>query len=327
MNAKIKIIRLVLGCLVMIMTGCQSAPRPSSIPTEIPTRSGMLPRYQTATPRLITMTPPAFTAPVFSPVPSITLTPRTHVVKAGEDMAGIALRYRIPLKDLMAANATVTPRAMKIGTVLVIPGNGVQVTGGAQPTPTPPLIILTHPVCYPDLAGGAWCFGQARNQGGQAIINLTVTLRLMDTSGQMVTRQNSTLLLDLLPPGATLPVAAYFSAPLPTGFQVDLQILSALPATSTTDHYLATTIRDQKIEISPDGSSAAVRGKVDLTNGQGDATQLAVLAVAYTSSGVVAGVRRWDCPQPPHSGQSVEFLVWVYGSSIQRVEVFAEARK
>jgi LysM repeat protein len=283
--------------------------------------------YQTPTPRLVTVTPPAFTPPVFTPRPSITTTPRTHVVKAGEDMAGIALRYRIPLKDLMAANATVTPRAMKIGTVLVIPGSGVQVTGEVQPTSTPPLVMLTRPVCYPDLSGGAWCFGLARNQGNQTIINLTVTLRLMDADRKPVAQQNSTLLLDLLPPGATLPVTAYFSAPLPTGFQVEVQVLSALPATSTADHYLTTVISDLKIEISPDSSSAAIRGKVDLASGQGDAAQLSVLVVAYTSSGAVAGVRRWDCPQPPHSGQSVEFLVWVYGSSIQRVETFAEARK
>lgn len=322
MNAKIKIIGLVL---TLLCAGCQTTPHSFSNPTIAPTRNGKFIPYQTATPRPITLTPVAFTPP--TPLPSITPTPRTHVVKAGEDMAGIALRYRIPLKDLLAANATVTPRAMKIGTILIIPGSGVQVAGEVQPTPTPAQIVLTRPLCHSDLSGGVWCFGLAHNQGSQAIIHLTVTLRLVDAGGKALAQQNSTLLLDLLPPGATLPVAAYFSGPLPAGFQVDAQVFSALPATSTGDHYLTTSVSDLKVEIAPDGLSAAIRGKAVLADGQGDAAQLAVLAVAYTSSGIVAGVRRWDAPQPPHAGQSVEFSVWVYGSAIQRIEVFVEARK
>jgi len=48
--------------------------------------------------------------------------PRTHVVAAGETLAAISRKYGISLTSLQAANPGITPKKLKIGQVLNLPG-------------------------------------------------------------------------------------------------------------------------------------------------------------------------------------------------------------
>lgn len=47
-----------------------------------------------------------------------------HTVKAGDTLAAIARRYRVPVEAIMAANAITNPRTLRIGRELVIPKAG-----------------------------------------------------------------------------------------------------------------------------------------------------------------------------------------------------------
>jgi tetratricopeptide (TPR) repeat protein len=47
--------------------------------------------------------------------------PKTHVVKSGETITGIAARYNVKLNVFLAANPKADPRRLKVGQTLIIP--------------------------------------------------------------------------------------------------------------------------------------------------------------------------------------------------------------
>ena len=72
--------------------------------------------------------------------PAERVTFHEHTVAAGETLWDIARRYDAGLEEIQAANASVEPRRMRIGTVLVIPrvgrGAGVATRAGTKTTTT-----------------------------------------------------------------------------------------------------------------------------------------------------------------------------------------------
>lgn len=326
MNAR-KFSTLLLACLWMGLSGCQASAAQFS-DTALPTRAGSLRTYQAAAPTL-TVTPPRITPATLAPLPTASATPRTYTVKAGDDMSGIALRFRVSLDSLKAANPDVNPRMMKVGTLLVIPGTAPVLTSQPLPTATTQPVALQQAHCSPDASGGAWCMVLASQSSAAPVFNLTVSLRLLDETGKQVAKQNGSLGVDLLPPGATLPVMAYFPGPLPKSLRVEAQLLSALPAQLAADRYPPVQVQGLKTTIAPDGLSAETSGQVSLVAAQASASQLRLLLVAYDSANQVAGVRRWDQTKPPAAGQPASFSVRVYslGPQISSVQVVAEAVK
>jgi LysM repeat protein len=329
MNARRSLICLLAGCVIEICAGCQSStPAAATSPTPTLTLSGSFTPYQTIT-LTQTATRPTTTPPTWTPVPTATPTPRTYIVKVGDDMSGIALRYRVPLADLKTANPTVNPRLMKIGTILIIPGIAPGPAGAAPLTATPQPVSVGAAECTLDQVGGAWCFVQVHNQSSTPAIGVTVQLRLVAADGKQAGLQKVSLPLDLLQAGTSQPLAAYFPPPLAPEFQVEVQLSSALPASSAAERYPQVEVVDSKTDILTGGQLAQASGKVQLKDGQADPTQLAVLVAAYAEDGSIVGLRRWDSPQPPHAGQPIDFQIQVYsvGPLITRVGVIAEARK
>lgn len=308
------------------LSGCQVTP--SLSPSPVLTQSGTFSLFQTKTPALPSPGP-SFTPLTPTPFPSPTVTPRTHVVKAGEDMSGIALRYRVSLAALQAANPGINPRLMPIGTVLIIPPSTDAPTAAAQSTPTPQLVSLDPPSCYPDHAGGIWCFAMAHNMGNNAIANVTAAMRVIDTSGKQVAQQTAWLALDILPVGKGLPVMAHFPAPLPSSYQIGVQLASFLPARSLDERYPVVSVVQPKISIEPDRMSADASGSIRLAVEKSQANTVWVLLVAYRKDGSVVGVRRWESSRGLAGGQSLDFAMTVYsaGPAIDKAELFVEARK
>lgn len=326
MNGR-KICVLLLAGLWLLTAGCQPSVTRLSEPI-VPSRSGSFNVYQTLTPSL-TVTPPRNTPPTPTLVPSVTPTPRTYVVKAGDDMTGIALRYRISLDSLKAANPEVNPRLMKIGTVLIIPGTAPALTSQPVPTATVPPVALQPAKCSFDQSGGAWCFVMVSQSLNAPVFNLAAAFRLIDESGKQIAKQTASLGLDLLPAGANLPVAAYFPPPLPEKFQVETQLVSALPARLAADRYTAVEVQGAKTKLLTGDLAAEVSGAVALSDPKATTSQLHLLLVAFDSANQVVGVRRWDELKPPAPGQPAPFTLRVYslGPKITRVEVYAEAVK
>jgi LysM repeat protein len=327
MNVKRRLIRLLAVLTVWLAAGCQTVITPV-IATPTLTRSAIFTPYHTNSPSP-TATRPTTTPPTTTPTPTSTPTPRTHVVKAGEDMSGIALRYRVPLADLKTANPTVNPRLMLVGTILIIPGTAPAVTGEAPATATPQPVLLETPSCTEDAAGGVWCFVQVHNQSQTAMINVTVQFRLLDGAGKTIYQQATSTSLDILPGGGILPAAAFFTPPIPAQYTVSVELDAALPASSVAEHYPQVKIDALQTQLAEDGLSAVANGTANLAENQVDPAQLSMLAVAFAADGSVVGVRRWDTLNPPRAGQPIKFTVQVFssGKSIQSVKVFAEARK
>lgn len=105
---------------------------------------------------------PAYMAlPWPSPTPSAT-PPQSeilYVVQPGDSLTSIALRFRVPLEDLMRANGITDPDYISVGQKLLIPaGASVVITRAPEPTHTPaapPTPLFTRTPAAPPTSQGA----------------------------------------------------------------------------------------------------------------------------------------------------------------------------
>jgi hypothetical protein len=258
-----------------------------------------------------------------------------HVVQQGEDMFGIALRYRISLEELKVVNPGVNPNILSIGATLVIPVSqtpaptDAAAPGSALPSPTPVPLEMGSLRCFQTQEGGAWCSLPVTNRLPAAVEGLIAAFRMADETRQNIILQNAFLPFDRLLPGETLPLVAFFPPPIPAPFEVRAELLTALPSPED-GRYLATQVRRQQMVIAPGGLSARVSVEVRLAGETGSAERLWVVVVAYDAQGSVVGVRRWEAPPGPAlaSGQVLPVTVTVYsaGGPMVRVDALAEAR-
>jgi len=250
-------------------------------------------------------------------------------------MFGIALRYGISLEALKTANPNVNPYFMGVGTQLLIPITPTAIA--ATPTPQTPqptaeatstAVLSLQTDCYRDAAGGVICFVLAQNLSGKPIENPTALVTLSGVSTEYSQTQTAILPLNLLPAGAALPLVTYFQAPTPEQFTATAQADFWLPVPEEDTRYLEAFLEDLQTEISADGRSAKVNGQVALADTTQQASSIWLLATAFTQDGRVAGIRRWEAPQPIPASQSIPFNFTIYsmGPEIVRVEVSAEAR-
>ncbi len=322
--------RFFIGCGVValvLFSACAVPPQVSPTSSPYPVYTGTLVPYYTRTP---TATPVLVTPATPTPLPTLTPTPRTHVVKAGEDMSGIALRYRVKLSDLKAANPSVTPNVMRIGTILIIPGTAIPNPTVITPTQPPPDILLGPVRCDLDAQGSATCFVVAYNQGAAAAENVSAAISLLDPQAQPTDKPTSQVVttpLNLLPAGTAMPLMALFQAPLPVGFEPVAELVSSLPASEGEKRYLALELQNKQVDILPYGLTAEVSGKA-VSPADQDAAQVWVGAIAFDSAGNVVGMRRWENSTRLVARGSLPFSMFVYstGAEIARVDLLGEAR-
>jgi LysM repeat protein len=89
--------------------------------------------------------------PTSTPTPTATVPPGTsvtYVVRSGDNLFRIALRFCVSVADLMAANGISNPNYIQIGQVLTIP-NPCTTPGTPTPTPPTPPPTPTHYVVQP----------------------------------------------------------------------------------------------------------------------------------------------------------------------------------
>jgi hypothetical protein len=285
-----------------------------------------------ATPDLDTAVPYRTTTPSLTPtlIPGLTKiilptpTTFTYAVVANDTLNGIAQRYGVTVEALLAANPGIQPTALSVGTKLVIP-TGSEVPG--EPTPTPASLPVVQARCWPEVDGGLWCFALVRNDYAETLENLSAQFTLLDSGGRELTSQIVYGLLDILPPGASIPLAAHFAPPAPADAGLRAQVLTAIRLLPGDARYLSVMLENTLVSVEASGRSAQVTGRVILT-GTGTANTLWVLATAYDASGNVVGVRRWDSPSALMADVPVsfDFLVSSAGPEIARVEFLAEAR-
>ncbi len=328
-NAKMKfnLQALILLAFLPAMAGCAAGgvglptivPLPTDTPPVALTPSATLPPTDTLVP---------------SPTPSPTLTPTpepvTYTVTENDDMFGVALRYGISLDALKAANPTVIPNMMSVGTVLLIPITPTPPSASADPdsptqTPDPlsPLKLAMAPICYQDALGGAYCFAQLENTSNSPVENPSVHFTLV--GGGTSLEMDGILPLNILPAQETMPAVAYFSAPIPEAFEVKAQITDWLPVMPDDARYLEAEIKAEPPVIAEGANFEDAAGFVEIP--QGEADYVWVLGVAFGLDGQVLGLRRWEAETPLSIGASIPFTFRIYAmqGEIAELKLFVEA--
>jgi LysM repeat protein len=259
-----------------------------------------------------------------APLPS--LTPFTYTVKRGDTISSIALEFGVSMDDLQAANPEISPNAMSVGQVLKIPSNPANPSG--EPTPTPVPFTIQQIECYPTADKGMWCFVLAHNDFSDFMENLSAQVTLVDADHTTIASQTALLPLNILAPGASLPLAVFFPPEIPFDAKPQVQVLTAIRLLPNDERYLPATINNTLVQVNSDGRSAYVRGVVLLPGAAKAAAEIWVAGTVYDEAGHVVGVRRWESKAGLSAGGNLpfEFMVSSIGGTIARVEFAVEAR-
>jgi LysM repeat protein len=316
MMRRIAYIVFVLG---FFLSSCTEATQGSSGPVvSSPQPTGLLTLYHTVTPSPVH---PTATIEVTIPItPTPSPTPFLYTVKGDDTMLSIAFKFGITLDELQAANPTVDPHYMGEGLQLVIPIK--QSTPEVLETPTAVAVQVAEPLCYRTGDGGAWCIVAIKNELNISLENLSVWIGLFDDQGMNFNSQTAYSALNILRPGETMPLMAYFSPPLPDQFQARGKVITGLEVTPGDSRYIDAQVSIASTEISNDGKQAVVRGEVKLPQDAPQLSSLWVLAVAYDSATNIVGVRKWKS-----DGETTfEIPVYSLAGAIDHVETLVEAR-
>lgn len=319
----------VLLCFLAaaLLTACSPSRTQLPAPTLRPVAAVTLTPYAGAPP---TSTPSLTPADTPTPLPTATPTPRLHTIRRGEDLFGIALYYGISLQDLLTANPTVNPYALRIGDQLVVPAAQHTPTLDPRnpPSPTPVGLSLPQPDCYPTRDGGIWCFGLLSNPQTFDVEGVSAVFRLYDRLSGEIFSQSAYPPLNRLAAGGALPLAVFFPPPAPVHFDAGLELLTALPIPPESKRYLDVEITRDEISLSKDGLLADASGSLRLSGEEdAEAGTVIVAAIALDAQDRVVGMRRWESNQPLVREQTLSFHLRVYTSSspIARVILLAEA--
>ena len=315
--------RIFLACLFLLSTLTACAGN-----TEAVTELASAVPYQTIS--------PSQTSAVIPPLEGIVLpTPTTfsYTVVKGDTLIGIAGRYGVTLEALLAANPDIQPTALSVGKILIIPA-GNEVPG--EPTTTPAPLPVQQAHCWPEVYGGLWCFALVQNDYADTMENLSAQFTLLDSNGQELASQTAFALLNTLPTGQSMPLAAHFPPPEPVTVSAPraetetaprVQLLTSIRLPPGDTRYLPALAENTLVSVDASGRTAQVSGRVILTRA-GIANTLWVLATAYDAAGNVIGIRRWESPSVlmTDAPVSFDFLVSSVGPAIDRVDFLAEAR-
>ncbi len=312
--------RNLLACLLALasLAACNGKPAPvaQSGGTTVP-----------PTPKAYRSAPPQATSTILPPLRTLALptpTPVLYTIANGDTLSAIAHRYNVSVDALLAANPGVQAGALKVGTKLIIP-TGSQST--SEPIPTPAPLPVRQARCWPEATGGLWCFALLQNDYAEALENLSAQFTVADPNGQELASQIAYGMLDILPAGSSMPLAAYFPPQMPANATIRIQLLTAIRLLPGDTRYLAAAVENSLVSVDQSGRTAQASGQVVLT-GEGTASSLWVLATAYDGDGNVVGLRRWESTDRLTAGTPVGFELQVssVGPAIQRVEFLVEAR-
>lgn len=320
---------LTMLLTVLMLSACvQEAPNQNQ--TSTATLEQTLRPYPTNT-DTATPLPTGYSSPTPSPTVTPTPTQVFYDVQQGDDMYSIAFRYNLSPGDIMTANPTVNPRAMSVGTTLLIPitpmpGGTATPLAELSPTPTPLYSALNQPDCYLESLGGLWCFALVENDGEGVLENVSGLFTLQE--GEETRQEVATMPLNLLPEGESLPLITYFQPPVSEDYTVSVIVDFLLPVMPDNGRYLNVTIEEQSINLSEDGQVAQVTGELSLPTGGANARYVWVNGTAFDKDGHVVGVRRWDSKGALAVGKNLpfEFSLYSLGAAIDHVDLLVEAQ-
>ncbi len=312
--------QLILISLMFFLAGCVPSGQ-LSLPDSVFTSTPVTPTFASTLTPTITHTPTPRQTPTLLPSP--TSTPGVHTIKSGETLLGIAWSYNVSLDELKSLNPDVNPNIMVVGTELLIPVATLLPTN-LTPEPTPIQLPLEGLNCLPDAEGGAWCLVWVNNTSSESYENVTVGFNLADLQASQVFSNQSTAPLNILLAGGKIPVAIYFSSPVPQPFQNSAQFISAIPYNPDSGRYLSIDVEVNAEELTLDDQLISISGIYSMDE---DASNITIVAVALDDQGNMIGLRRWQSAltEPVRNGEFQIELAAVSGR-ISDYRLFAEAQ-
>lgn len=315
-----KIYTFFLG--LVFLSGCASGLPKTSTPTE---------ESASFTPIIIPSSSPSPAATsdpsptlefINIPTPTLTL----YTVVLNDNLTSIAKKFNITLEELLAANPKIGSQALTVGTVLTIPTGQVS---ASERTATPVPVTIQQVQCYPNQDGSFYCLALLKNDHPETLQDLSVLISLVGSDGTILNSQTAYSLLDLLPPGKSIPLIALFQAPIPQNWQPQTRLLTASFMRSTGSFYPSITLLNNLVEVDWGGLNARIHGQAVLSASNRQASRVWVLAVAYDQVGNVIGFTRWESNSSlSYPDQlSFDFSVASLGPQIDHVEVLVEAAK
>ena len=265
------------------------------------------------------------TVEIPTPEPTPSPTPFVHTLASGETISSLALTYGLEADEIIAINPQITPKALSIGTEVLIPYIG---TGDSEEDSTlavisePLALEISEPDCTQTAEGGLWCVVMAGNALEQDAAGITVKFSLKNDAGEIQKEQTVPALLNLLEIGEALPVTAYFSPEVPAAPIVEAELVTALPLNSSALGYQRVEMKVNSIDMN--GRTASVSALIPAL----DTDSIWVVLIAYDLKGNVVGVRRLEYPGGVEGEQGKAIKVYVYsiGEDIRKVDVIAEAK-
>ncbi|GAB4398857.1 MAG: hypothetical protein OHK0031_18300 [Anaerolineales bacterium] len=253
--------------------------------------------------------------------PAATPTPQVHVIAAGETISGLAQRYGLTVDEILALNPGLQPQALTIGQTIFLPAPGAD---RPQALPTPLALMVGAPRCFPQ-ADGLWCLALVSNPAGGRVALLTGQMNLVDAAGTVLASQPALSLLDGLPEGAALPLAAFFAAPPQGTAGARLQILTALGVSAQAAPPLP-RLGNLLSQVELSGRVARISGTVFLPENASAVSQIWLAVLGYERGGELVAFRRVELDSSLAPGESLPFALELFslGPALWRVEVFAE---
>lgn len=199
-----------LAALGLTACGAFAPAGPTLPPPGVPTATLRGLPTLTPSPFFATALPSDTPQPTFTALP--TATPIPYVVKKGDTLIGIAVQHNVSMEALEAVNPGINPTNLQIGQTVFIPPTSPQDAPNQALAPTPLPVTLAPFNCAPSPVSSLICLGEFVNQLDQPVANLSVKVTLLDSNNSPVDSQIAYAPLDLVPPGAAIPLGVVFSA-------------------------------------------------------------------------------------------------------------------
>lgn len=262
-----------------------------------------------------------------TPEPTLTPTPFVHVLAANETISSLAFTYGLETDEILAINPEVTPKALSVGTEILIPRIGGEETEeDAVSVISEPLALEVSPAeCVNTADGGLWCAAEVSNPLEQDAVGITVTFVLKNAAGETEREQTIPALLNYLKAGASIPVAAFFSPNIPAVYSIEANLTTALPSEESALSFQPVAIKVNSVDT--DGRSALVSVVIPAFDEESAVSSVWLALIAYDQTGNLVGVRRMEYTPVVGSeeGQAVKLSVYSSSEDIKQVNVMGEA--
>jgi LysM repeat protein len=315
---------LSIGAIIsaFILIGCSKGALPE--PSPIPATATLRP-FPSSTQTPSQLAPYAQVTQLVPSEPSAT--PFVHVVREGDTLLSIALRYGVGLEELVLVNPGIDPQFLSVGTPLRIPGPEGEAVDVLLPTPTPVPIEHSEVRCFEALTGEFRCLSTILNDLPVSVEAVSGIIGLYDAQGNLLIQKSTESTLQFVPPGKTLPLTAVFPHK-PLEYEIaELQVLSAIQAESDVSRFVPVDLGAIDWDEIENGAGALVDINIDIPSDleTGDYS-LRVLGIGADEAGLIVGYRLVEQVVDVEATPSVEldFYLLSLGPPIQDVDVVAE---